>query len=1058
MSIAIQVSIALIVLACIATPAFAQRVLVETMTLSSAREAAQVYVHSVMFPVVPELPTMLLPGPVPLPGSEPLGRLHISGDQSLAFGMSAGHQPGNPYFVSALWTAPFDAETRWDHLVPAGWRVDAVTTLATPGIGQRYLIIAESPFSGGESPRVRVVMLDTNYALRESRHEIYPLPGRAVALVSLPEAGRVAVLCDATVPLRDGSAGPVLHVREIYGGRAVVNAAPLASGSQSLLNARPTAMVLNAERTHLLALVSGETLREGGSEPVSWLHALNPATGAAAAPALEMPGTTDAHSLAPIPATAQHESLEAASWIVTHSPRLRFGHLVLAVLVGDQLRISVQQPLGGAVAPPRLAVVNFLPDAPIVAVGNRVEMWPGGLFSGLSHTFDNPVGALAAEGGRVIVGEADRVHVLAIPTLTPLTNITIPGGTVRSVHPVTRAGPPDDVDGDGLGLGEEHAQGTEPLNPDTDGDGIHDGVDPNPLAPMPRLQVPKLIVLQSEGIGTEVRSIPIYSEHDEDALRVVSIDAQAAPWLLASPRSWQGPGAFYLGVDRAWHGAFDEPTDAHLTVRLVDPATNLDAYGSPAEITVRILPVRSSVRRILWLLDGVPNPSALRAGSGPGFAELSRLLASPPLMFSHAVERAAFDDLSPHTVVVVDGASAARGALLRQVMLEYVAQGGALLFLPGALEGDAARTAARWLQPAGIRLLPGQTIQGVFAAEHAHPLAEAWDNFELANGALLDAVPPSLALVPVPGEIPGTALAVAQFGRGRIAVLAGPDPLGDRQMLRAANRRFAERLFSWLSEAGLDARGQDNDGLLLADAGLNRFDEGGPPLHGAPVITSIEPAEGPAEGGTPVMIHGRNFSPEAMVQFGGAPALSTRYFGPTTLRADTPPAAAEGLVGVRVVNPGLAMEGVAQEGFRYGPRSVIRLTLRALDTSRGMYSHALAISLDDPPVPVGAISVRLQADAPLGTIAWGSASPGGTARIGERAIQSVVDAEGCVVVSIGSAQAARAATGGELAYIPVIVREGASFPIPVSVTWSRVLAAHGEAITLDANDVVLSSP
>ncbi len=45
-----------------------------------------------------------------------------------------------------------------------------------------------------------------------------------------------------------------------------------------------------------------------------------------------------------------------------------------------------------------------------------------------------------------------------------------------------------DFDGDGLTNGQELAAGTDPTLKDTDGDGLDDDVDPNPLSPEPNEQ------------------------------------------------------------------------------------------------------------------------------------------------------------------------------------------------------------------------------------------------------------------------------------------------------------------------------------------------------------------------------------------------------------------------------------------------------------------------------------------------------------------------------------------------------------------------------------------
>ena len=73
------------------------------------------------------------------------------------------------------------------------------------------------------------------------------------------------------------------------------------------------------------------------------------------------------------------------------------------------------------------------------------------------------------------------------------------------------------------------------------------------------------------------------------------------------------------------------------------------------------------------------------------------------------------------------------------------------------------------------------------------------------------------------------------------------------------------------------------------------------PAGAAPVVTHLNPAHGPAGGGTRVVVSGKGFSPSARVSFGSVAATSVRVSGTTSLTATAPPGT--GTVAVTVTTP-----------------------------------------------------------------------------------------------------------------------------------------------------------
>jgi glycosidase len=103
------------------------------------------------------------------------------------------------------------------------------------------------------------------------------------------------------------------------------------------------------------------------------------------------------------------------------------------------------------------------------------------------------------------------------------------------------------------------------------------------------------------------------------------------------------------------------------------------------------------------------------------------------------------------------------------------------------------------------------------------------------------------------------------------------------------------------------------------DAGPDGFVDGDGADGGdrlpAPVLETLEPSRGPAEGGTPVVLRGGHFISGASVRFGAVVADGVQVISPSTIEAITPPGSA-GPVEVRVTNPD-GQYAVLAGGFTY---------------------------------------------------------------------------------------------------------------------------------------------
>ena len=111
-------------------------------------------------------------------------------------------------------------------------------------------------------------------------------------------------------------------------------------------------------------------------------------------------------------------------------------------------------------------------------------------------------------------------------------------------------------------------------------------------------------------------------------------------------------------------------------------------------------------------------------------------------------------------------------------------------------------------------------------------------------------------------------------------------------------------------------------------------------------VLTIDPAEGPLDGGTPVVVRGEGFPPDARLVIGGRQALEVRVSDARTLVALTPPGVEAGPVDVHV--GGANGFGVLRAGFAYRAKARLdKITPPFGPTTGGEAAALSGAGLDD---------------------------------------------------------------------------------------------------------------
>jgi hypothetical protein len=1071
----------LVLLACSA--AQGQRLIALTQAMTATREAAALYMQSLNIEN-----DVILPCDGRVPGRISAGRLHFSPDERFCLISSEARDESirDPRYAVEMWlsifeNAPFQRRYAFPIQQNPGEKLKLNLVYPDAG-GNGYLAL----FTGetgdtGLVPRYfyRVMRLP---GTKQSEPETLfrdELPGKPVDCVHIPERSCFVFLCG-------GETGrePFLTVTSAAASEAGMEVIGISSNENSA-GATPVSLRLTEDRRCLIALLTGYDFTNPAGEDFSRIAAFRTADFRPAGGVQQLKGR--AEFISPV----VNVSGRSCFWVGVRDPGTEFARAArfcfersgAPEVIGHLVR-DAEYALSGITREFHIAASPLQGDI-AVALDNRLEIWSGGERSMISAAYEEPICFLRWTEKGLIAGETGRIHLIDTITAMPLRTVQLQTGWIRdAVLLPDSAQDPGDSDGDGLIVNRELQLKTDYRNPDTDGDGIHDGIDPEPLKPSPALKTPFSITLQGEGAGREFKALLPLQENTggSPAWKILNSDM---PWLKIYPLQGTGksPAYLFLNPEQYTPGTYRQ---GRLRVEMTGTRPDKAAAYSPADIWIRAVPASfadesgTPLRRILWLTSGAYPGSLRDEGNPERLNDLLDLLAGPPFYFSHVESAAPWTgDLSPWSAVVLSMEAAARGTVTRAALLDYVMQGGALLFLGARLPEDGGAFPGNWLSPAGFQVIGSEAVSGRFPAVSQEVPARYWENFAIEAGALILAPPESIR-VPETADTNRAVFAVRQYGYGRMALLAGAAPLENTNLETRTGRLFAGDLFRWLVRGRHHYQDMDSDGLSdeiedpdnngitgpretdflnpdtdgdlipdgLEDLNRNgRVDDGETdprnpdsdgdgiydgadarpaPVYGAPRLFTVEPDNGAAEGGTLTAINGRNLPPGGVFWFGGRKAVQARIVNGEFALVRTPPCSREGLVDVRLTVPGSNVESVLPGGFNYTPRNKVHILLSMGSPPRreaGGWRGRLAVEVIWPENTWAGGAGYLELNAfPATGFSWGAVHPGPYAAQADQNVEVILNENNVLRVQLGPGRYSRNRTG-ELLHIDWRLRQ-----------------------------------
>jgi hypothetical protein len=154
--------------------------------------------------------------------------------------------------------------------------------------------------------------------------------------------------------------------------------------------------------------------------------------------------------------------------------------------------------------------------------------------------------------------------------------------------------------------------------------------------------------------------------------------------------------------------------------------------------------------------------------------------------------------------------------------------------------------------------------------------------------------------------------------------------------------------------------GLSNRGVSFLDASVHATLSAQAPIFAA--APSLQPSDGSASGGSPVVLSGQNFAAAAQLKFGTQSATSVTVSGPTQIQAIPPPSVTSGPVNVTAFFPN-GWLALAPDAFSYGPQ--ILQTLPNAGASAGgdsvwIYGYGFGSDAGKISAKIGGVNATVQ--------------------------------------------------------------------------------------------------
>ncbi len=445
------------------------------------------------------------------------------------------------------------------------------------------------------------------------------------------------------------------------------------------------------------------------------------------------------------------------------------------------------------------------------------------------------------------------------------------------------------------------------------------------------------------------------------------------------------PQTYYSSI--YWLISYNYPSDeSHLALQSKDHI-----------IQIKSIQKKATPQKILWIF-GEGNADFRTSDDPQQLKTLADILGGPPFyLIQDAVATPIQGRLDNYSLVVADAQSFARGIISISQLSDYIKSGGNVLIVGGYFPNSYLQFLCYWLLSLGIQFDPNSLVQGdlPISCDSTYMLRN-FAKVKIENGGLLAKISKirqaELTKVSMESTRSSTSYAfiATNLGKGKIGLLASKYPISSSSIKNPVNLEFALNLFSFLiksSEIGADADGdnlpdnlEDRNGNQIADVGETNYlkidsdgdfipdgieDENlngiweenetdptcddtdgdgiwdGADVSPIPtvkeiVITRIEPSYSPAEGGSMVLVEGRNFSTETKFYFGKKPSPFTRVISPERALAIVPDYQYDqgGIVDVKAVESTLQEFSHNTKKFKYLPRTEVKVKIKNDETNR----------------------------------------------------------------------------------------------------------------------------